>query len=206
MKHIALRMFMNVALLAGIGFLLLATTQTRAEKMTDSSKLQKATLGGGCFWCLEAVYEQLEGVHSVISGYSGGPEVNPSYNDVCSGQTGHAEVVQVTFDPGTVSYAEILDWFWKIHDPTTLNRQGNDIGPQYRSIILYHDAEQKEVAEKSLANAQSAFDKNIVTELVPLDTFYEAEAYHQDYYRHNKSQSYCTFVIRPKLKKLELEP
>ncbi len=205
MLHTTARLLINASLLAGIGFLLFATTKSHAEKMPDSSEYQQATLGGGCFWCLEAVYEQIEGVREAVSGYSGGPEKNPTYQQVSSGRTGHAEVVHVIYDPAVISYSEILDWFWRMHDPTTPNRQGNDIGPQYRSIILYHNDEQKELAEKSLIEAQASLDKKIVTQLVPLETFYKAESYHQDYYQNNKSQGYCSLVIRPKLKKLNLD-
>lgn len=200
------RLLFNAYLLAGIGLLIFAATRTQAEKMPESSPFQQATLGGGCFWCLEAVYEQIEGVKEAVSGYAGGPEENPSYQEVCSGRTGHAEVVQITFDPKVISYSDLLDWFWRMHDPTTLNRQGNDVGPQYRSIILYHNEEQKTLAEKSLASAQPSFEDKIVTQLVPLEKFYRAEGYHQDYYQNNKSQSYCSLVIRPKLKKLDLQP
>ena len=160
-----------------------------------------ATLGGGCFWCLEAVYQEVEGVEKVISGYAGGHVDNPSYEAVCSGRTGHAEVVQVLFDPQATSYREILEIFFAIHDPTTLNRQGADVGTQYRSVIFYHDEGQKETAEAVIAEAQEAWDKPIVTELTPAEEFFEAEAYHQNYYRNNPYQGYCQMVVAPKLKK-----
>lgn len=161
-----------------------------------------ATLGGGCFWCLEPLYEELRGVQHVESGYAGGHVVNPTYEQVCSKTTGHAEVIQITFDPSEVSFREILEVFFTSHDPTTPDRQGNDVGPQYRSIILYHDDEQKRVAEQMLSDyAPQIWDAPIVTELKPLDTFYSAEAYHQDYYRDNGFQPYCLFVIRPKVAK-----
>lgn len=161
-----------------------------------------ATLGGGCFWCLEALYEELRGVQHVESGYAGGHVVNPTYEQVCSKTTGHAEVIQITFDPSEVSFREILEVFFTSHDPTTPDRQGNDVGPQYRSIILYHDDEQKRVAEEMLSDyAPQIWDAPIVTELKPLDTYYRAEAYHQDYYRDNGFQPYCLFVIRPKVAK-----
>lgn len=161
-----------------------------------------ATLGGGCFWCLEPLYEELRGVLQVESGYAGGHVVNPTYEQVCSKTTGHAEVIQITFDPSEVSFREILEVFFTSHDPTTPDRQGNDVGPQYRSIILYHDDEQKRVAEEMLSDyAPQIWDAPIVTELKPLDTYYSAEAYHQDYYRDNGFQPYCLFVIRPKVAK-----
>ncbi|MDX1662529.1 MAG: peptide-methionine (S)-S-oxide reductase MsrA [Candidatus Promineifilaceae bacterium] len=162
---------------------------------------EMATLGGGCFWCLEAVYQEVEGVEKVISGYAGGDVADPSYEAVCTGRTGHAEVVQVLFDPDVTSYREILEIFFAIHDPTTLNRQGADVGTQYRSIIFYHDEDQKETAEAVMAEAQAAWDRPVVTELTPAETFYEAEAYHQNYYRNNPYQGYCRAVVAPKLKK-----
>lgn len=165
--------------------------------------MKRATLGGGCFWCLEAVFEKLKGVSDVTSGYAGGARKNPSYEQVCSGGTGHAEVVQITFDPSQISYSDLLEVFWEIHDPTTLNRQGNDVGTQYRSVIFYHDDQQKEIAEKSKTAAASKFSSPIVTEIQPLPEFYPAEKYHQDYYRQNPFQPYCMIVISPKLKKLE---
>jgi peptide-methionine (S)-S-oxide reductase len=168
-------------------------------------KLEKATFGAGCFWCIEAVFQRIKGVKSVISGYSGGKVENPTYEEVCSGRTGHAEVVQITFDPKVISYEEILDVFWKVHDPTSLNRQGPDEGTHYRSIILYHDEEQKRIAEKSRAEVSKSFDKPIVTEIRPLTKFYKAEDYHQDYYNRNRNAPYCRLVIHPKLEKLKLE-
>jgi len=205
MQHTILRLAVRASLILGILSLTVAGTRTMADQNANQPAPAVATVGGGCFWCLEAVYEQLDGVHNVVSGYSGGPEKDPSYREVSSGKTGHAEVVQVTYNPKTISYAKILDWFWKMHDPTTLNRQGADKGPQYRSIILYHDNTQKEIAEQSIANAQNAFDDPIVTQLLPFETFYKAEGYHQDYYQNNKTAGYCMFVIRPKLKKLDLD-
>lgn len=166
---------------------------------------EQATLGGGCFWCVEAVYERLPGVKSVVAGYAGGTKPNPTYEEVCTGKTGHAEVAQITYDPSTITFAEILNWFWKAHDPTTLNRQGADVGTQYRSVIFYHNEEQRKIAERSKAEAQKLFDDQIVTEIQPLKAFYPAENYHQDYYKNNPHAPYCTFVIRPKLKKLKLE-
>jgi peptide-methionine (S)-S-oxide reductase len=161
------------------------------------------TLGGGCFWCLEAVYEQLNGVEKVESGYSGGVVVNPTYRQVTSGRTGHAEVVQITFDPAVVTFRELLEVFFTIHDPTTLNRQGADVGTQYRSAIFYHDDEQKAVAEQVIQKIAEAgiWGNPIVTEVTPFDAFYRAEEYHQEYYRNNPYQPYCQAVIAPKVSK-----
>jgi peptide-methionine (S)-S-oxide reductase len=162
-----------------------------------------ATLGGGCFWCLEAVFEQLRGVEKVESGYAGGQTEHPNYRDVCGGDTGHAEVAQITFDPAVTSYSDILDVFFATHDPTTLNRQGNDVGTQYRSSIFYHTPEQKRTAESKIAEltAEGLFPRPIVTEVVPLEQFYKAEDYHQGYFRTNPAQPYCQYVVSPKLAK-----
>lgn len=160
-----------------------------------------ATLGGGCFWCLEAVYQELKGVQQVESGYAGGQVANPSYEDVCGGQTGHAEVVRITFDPAIVSYREILEIFFTIHDPTTLNRQGNDCGTQYRSVIYYHTPEQQDTAKHVIAEMANVWDAPIVTELSPLPAYYNAEDYHQNYFRQNPLQGYCAFVVAPKVAK-----
>jgi len=170
--------------------------------MTDAGK-EIATLAGGCFWCLEAVFDDLKGVDSVESGYMGGKTVNPSYEEVCSGETGHAEVAQLSFDPKQVSFKEILEVFFVIHDPTTLNRQGNDVGTQYRSAIFYHSPEQKAAAEQVIANMSAAkvYEDPIVTEVVPASKFYVAEDYHQEYFRRNSAQPYCAFVVRPKVAK-----
>ncbi|UCB44639.1 MAG: peptide-methionine (S)-S-oxide reductase MsrA [Spirochaetota bacterium] len=181
------------------------TYNDTVEGNNMGNKTELATFGGGCFWCTEAVYEKIDGVVSVISGYAGGNKTNPSYEDVVTGKTGHAEVIQIEFDPDKISYDELLDLFWKAHDPTTLNRQGADIGTQYRSIILYHNNMQREAAESSLKRASPLFDRPIVTEVKPLDKFYPAEDYHQDYYENNPNAGYCRIVISPKLKKLELE-
>lgn len=164
---------------------------------------QVITLGGGCFWCLEAVFNELRGVEKVVSGYAGGQAVNPSYREVCSGSTGHAEVVQVSFDPEVISFREILTIFFSIHDPTTLNRQGADVGSQYRSVILYHDESQRETAAALIAELNEAgiWPNPIVTEIAPIEAFYEAEDYHQEYYRYNSEQPYCQVVITPKLAK-----
>ena len=165
--------------------------------------LEKATFGSGCFWCTEAIFENLNGVHSVVSGYAGGLVLNPTYEEVCAGTTGHAEVTQITYDPSVITYDELLEVFWKTHDPTTLNRQGNDAGPQYRSVIFYHNDEQKKLAEKYKAelDKSGAWDKPIVTEISPLTNYFPAEDYHQDYYNNNPNQGYCAFVIGPKLEK-----
>jgi methionine-S-sulfoxide reductase len=167
--------------------------------------VQKSELvvGGGCFWCLEAVFEKLDGVEDVINGYAGGTSQNPTYEEVCDGVGGHAEVVKIVYDPEVISLEDLLDVFFGMHDPTTLNRQGNDVGIQYRSIILYDGEEQKEVIDAALKDMQTRFDKPITTEVVVLEKFYEAEKYHQDYFRKNPTQPYCAFVINPKVEKLE---
>lgn len=160
-----------------------------------------ATLGGGCFWCLEAVYQQLQGVVSVESGYAGGQVPNPTYEQVCEGTTGHAEVVRLNFDPDIASYREILEIFFTIHDPTTRNRQGNDIGTQYRSVIFFHSPKQQKTAKQVIAEMANVWDAPIVTELQPAEAYYKAEAYHQDYFRQNPMQGYCAFVVAPKVAK-----
>jgi peptide-methionine (S)-S-oxide reductase len=182
----------------------------KGERMVDSeyeqqsTQIEVATFGAGCFWCVEAVFQQLDGVLSVRSGYSGGHVDRPTYEQVCSGTSGHAEVCQVQFDPAKISYAKLLEVFWQTHNPTTPDRQGNDVGPQYRSVVFYHNGEQKELAEKykNHLDATGAWDRPIVTEISPFTEFYEAEKHHQDYYRRNPRQSYCQFIIRPKLEKL----
>ena len=171
----------------------------------SGAQIETATLGAGCFWCVEAVLQQLDGVQAVTSGYMGGAVEDPSYQAVCSGTTGHAEVVQVTFDPAVISYADVLQWFWKLHDPTTLNRQGADVGTQYRSVIFTHSAEQSKQAEASKLLAAKDFERPIVTEISSASTYYKAEGYHQDYYALNSEQRYCRAVIRPKLEKLGLK-
>lgn len=175
--------------------------------MTAQQGHALATLGGGCFWCLEAVYKELKGVERVISGYAGGHLENPTYEQVCAGNTGHAEVVQLTYDPNVVSYRDLLDVFFTIHDPTTKDRQGADVGPQYRSIILYHDPEQKAAAEQAIADleAKGVWHAPIVTEIVPLERFYPAEEYHHDYFARNPRQRYCQIVIAPKVAKFRKE-
>ncbi len=169
----------------------------------STNHTETATLGGGCFWCTEAVFEMLPGVKSVTSGYAGGTTANPTYEQVCSGKTGHAEVIQIQYDPAVISSEKLLDTFWDAHDPTTLNRQGPDSGAQYRSIILYANEAQRIAAERSKAEAQKRFTDPIVTEIVPLTHFYKAEGYHQDYFRHNPNQPYCRAIIRPKVEKFE---
>jgi peptide-methionine (S)-S-oxide reductase len=173
--------------------------------MKTEDHLEKATFGGGCFWCTEAIFNRIQGVIHVVSGYSGGTTSNPTYQEVCSGKTGHAEVVQITFDPKTIDYKNLLEIFWLTHDPTTLNQQGADIGTQYRSIILYHDEGQKKTAELTKAELQNSgrWNASIVTEIVKLDHFYPAEEYHWDYFRRNPQQPYCLFTIAPKVLKAE---
>ena len=167
--------------------------------------LALATLGAGCFWCVEAIFQRLEGVEKVVSGYAGGQVKNPTYKEVCTGKTGHAEVIQVHYDPAVISFEELLEVFWQTHDPTTLNRQGNDVGPQYRSAIFYHDDNQKKLAEeyKARLNEEGAFDNPIVTEISPFTNFYVAEDYHQNYFNENGNQPYCAIVIAPKVEKFE---
>jgi peptide-methionine (S)-S-oxide reductase len=178
-------------------------SQEQRRPAYSSNGKQVATLAGGCFWCLEAVFDQLRGVDQVVSGYSGGAVANPSYRAVCAGTTGHAEVVQVTFDPAVVSFRELLEVFFTIHDPTTLNRQGADVGTQYRSAIFAHSAEQKATAEQVIAelNAARIWDDPIVTEVTPFEAFYPAEDYHQEYFERNGGQPYCRAVIAPKVAK-----
>jgi len=171
--------------------------------MTTEAKTETLVLGGGCFWCTEAAYDLLPGVKSVVSGYAGGTTMNPTYQEVCSETTGHAEVIRIKFDPDKVSLREVLGYFWEIHDPTTLNRQGTDVGTSYRSIILYANEEQRLAAEASKQAAQELFRDPIVTEIVPLKKFWPAEDYHQNYFEKNPSQGYCRAVIAPKIRKLE---
>jgi len=166
-----------------------------------ATNLEEATLAGGCFWCLEAVYEQVEGVESVESGYSNGHVENPGYEQVCSGDTGHAEVVRLRFDPSRISYREVLEIFFTIHDPTTPNRQGNDVGTQYRSGIYFHDPQQERTAREVMAEANRAHGGRVVTELAPVRNYWRAEAYHQHYYANHPDQGYCAFVVGPKVEK-----
>ena len=173
-----------------------------ASMNAEEKKTNRALVGGGCFWCVEAVYQTVPGILSATSGYAGGKVPNPTYEQVCTGRTGHAEVVQIEFDPAKISYEQVIDLFWKAHDPTTLNRQGADVGTQYRSIILYENEAQKAAAEKSKAAAQAHFKNPIVTDIVPLQVFYPAETYHQDFYDKNPDYPYSRAVIVPKLEKL----
>ena len=204
-----------MALAAG----LISATQDKPMKTNDSpqseprnessasAETELATFGAGCFWCTEAVFERLPGVVAVKSGYEGGDGADPTYRQVCTGKTGHAEVVQIEFDPERVSFEQLLDLFWRMHDPTTLNRQGADVGSQYRSVVFYHGEAQREAAEamKRKLDASDTFDDSIVTEISPAQTFYEAEDYHQDYFDNNRNAPYCRIVIVPKLRKLDLK-
>jgi len=195
-----------IPLLAAIGalnFTVLAGPTNDVMNTTEPNKIEIAVLGGGCFWCMEAVFERLPGVISVTSGFAGGHTPNPTYEQVCTETTGHAEVTKIEFDPSKISYAKLLEVFWQAHDPTTLNRQGADVGTSYRSIILYRSEEQKQIAEKSKAEAQKNFKNPIVTEIVPYSTFFKAEDYHQQYFDNNSRAPYCQMVIAPKLQKLE---
>lgn len=188
--------------LLATGAISLAASAQMTNTM-NTNKTEIADLGGGCFWCMEAVFERLPGVISVTSGFAGGTTDDPTYEEVCTETTGHAEVTEIVFDPARISYAKLLEVFWQAHDPTTLNRQGADEGTSYRSIILYHDEKQKLIAEKSKLEAQRDFRDPIVTEIVPLKKFYKAEDYHQEYYDNNPGNGYCRVVIAPKLEKLE---
>lgn len=181
------------------------TASNNETILMQNIKTDTATFGSGCFWCTEAIFLQLKGVVKVESGYSGGTRPNPTYDQVCSGATGHAEVTQITYDPSVIKFEELLEVFWKTHDPTTLNRQGADVGTQYRSVIFYHNDEQKQLAEsyKSKLDASGAWENPIVTEISAFKAFYKAEDYHQNYYNNNKRAPYCTFVIGPKLEKFE---
>lgn len=192
------RMILTIFVLLRVGF----PSSFATNHPMNTNMSEQAILGGGCFWCTEAVFEGLEGVVDVESGYMGGSVPNPSYEQVCTGETGHAEVIRVTFDPAILSYSDLLDLFWEAHDPTTLNRQGADVGTQYRSIIYYKDENQKKAALESIRMAQSRFDNPIVTEVAPAATFYPAEDYHQNFYSENKNYPYCRAIITPKLKKL----
>ncbi len=189
--------------IAALNFTALADPPANAMNTNETNKIEIADLGGGCFWCMEAVFERLPGVISVTSGFAGGSTPNPTYEQVCTETTGHAEVTQIEFDPVKISYAKLLDVFWQAHDPTTLNRQGADEGTSYRSIILYRDKKQQLLAEKSKLEAQKKFSSPIVTEIVPLKKFYKAEDYHQEYFDNNSNAPYCQAVIAPKLEKLE---
>lgn len=190
--------------LAAAIFALFPARSHGALPVADKGRTESATFGGGCFWCLEAVFERLPGVQSVVSGYAGGTVPNPTYEQVCTGMTGHAEVVRIEYDPSVVTYEQLLDLFWRAHDPTTPDRQGADVGTQYRSIILYHSEAQRLAAENSRDSLASRgeFSSPIVTEIIPLKNFYRAEEYHQNYFQNHPNAPYCTFVIAPKLKKI----
>ncbi|SMO80776.1 peptide-methionine (S)-S-oxide reductase [Saccharicrinis carchari] len=183
--------------------LFIITTAVFLFMGSEAKNKKKATLGAGCFWCVEAVYDELQGVLSVVSGYAGGHDETPTYNEVCSGNTGHAEVCQITYDADQISFGEILAVFWSVHDPTTLNRQGADVGTQYRSVIFYHSEEQKRIAQEQikLIGEQKLYTDPIVTEVAPLTKFYPAEAYHQEYFANNPNQPYCRMVVGPKVEK-----
>jgi len=201
MKHLLLLIFGIV--MVNFAYPKYLTTDSQ-KKMNDSND-KIAVFGGGCFWCTEAIFEKLKGVKKVVSGYSGGKIANPTYKEVCSGLTGHAECTQITYDPDEIKYSELLEVFWSTHDPTTLNRQGGDVGTQYRSVIFYADEEQRKEAEdyKNRLEKEKIWDKPIVTEITKLDKFYSAEAYHQEYYENNTDQSYCRIVITPKVEKFK---
>jgi len=195
---------------AAVAFLLalsltltLASAQSKPIMNDSTNRTALATFGGGCYWCTEAIYQMVPGVKSVVSGFAGGTRENPTYEEVCTGQTGHAEVIQVEYDPAVTSYEKLLHTFWEAHDPTTLNRQGNDEGTQYRSIILYRTDAEKAAAEKSKAEAQKNFSRPIVTEIVPLKKFFKADDYHQNYFRTHPNQAYCRAIIAPKVEKFE---
>jgi len=187
--------------------LLLISSLTFAKEniMDDKQNLETITLGSGCFWCTEAVFQKLKGVISSISGYSGGDTENPTYEDICSGTTNHAEVIQITFNPKKISLSELLEVFWRTHDPTTLNRQGNDVGTQYRSVIFYHNENQKRIAEELKEDLEKTkiYNDSIVTKITRFEKFYKAENYHQNFYNQNKNQPYCSFVITPKIEKFK---
>lgn len=183
----------------------LLLTMTAAVSSAAPAKLESLVLGGGCFWCTEAAYELLPGVKNVVSGYAGGHVPNPTYEQICTKKTGHAEVIRIDYDPAEISLERLLDFFWQVHNPTQVGGQGNDIGPQYRSVILFASEAQKIAAEKSRAKAALEFRDPITTEILPLEKFWEAEAYHQDYFRRNPNQGYCAYVIAPKITKLRQE-
>jgi len=183
-----------------IGILISGVIQAKQTKKMEKENKEIATLGSGCFWCTEAIFQELEGVEKVESGYMGGQTLNPTYKDICTGETGHAEVCQITFNPEVISFTDLLEVFWMVHNPTTLNRQGADVGTQYRSVIFYHSDEQKTIANELLEklDKSGSWDDPIVTEISAAEKFYKAENYHQNYYNQNKSQPYCSFVIKPK--------
>lgn len=197
------RILTYVTILLGVSSTYCATYYTEILTMKENKNLKEVTFGAGCFWCIEAVFEELKGVVSVESGYSGGQVKNPTYEQICTGTTGHAEVARIVYDADIINFKELLEVFWQTHDPTTLNRQGNDIGTQYRSVIFYHDKSQKDQAEhyKVELNKSGAFSSTIVTEITPLNDYYKAENYHQNYYSLNPNQGYCQYIIAPKMEK-----
>ena len=202
--------FFGLSVVIGVGCLRqdeVLAKETVEQKILNESNdsMEISIIGGGCFWCTEAVFERIEGIKEVISGYAGGEPPNPTYKEICTGKTGHAEVIKIIFDPSIVSFAKVLEIFGECHDPTTLNRQGADVGTQYRSTIMYLTEEQKTQSIQWKEKLAAKFEDPIVTEIVPAPIFYPAEEYHQDYYKKNPNQGYCSFVIRPKLKKLNLE-
>jgi peptide-methionine (S)-S-oxide reductase len=203
--------FCLLTIIAFIGCLpqeeaLLKVNSKKSEEIAkNKTSMEISIIGGGCFWCTEAVFERIEGIKDVVSGYAGGEVLNPTYKQICTGTTGHAEVIKITFDPSIISFSKILNLFGECHDPTTLNRQGADVGTQYRSTIMYLSDEQKNIATEWKNRLSQKLEDPVVTEIVPAPIFYPAEDYHQDYYKKNPNQGYCSFVIRPKLKKLNLE-
>jgi peptide-methionine (S)-S-oxide reductase len=212
MKALNIRHYLLAVILSSLTFTSCARNKVKSDINNDMSdtaignvKTDSATFGAGCFWCVEAVFQRLEGVLKVTSGYSGGHVVNPTYEEVCSKQSGHVEVTRIVYDPAKITFDELLEVFWQTHDPTTRDQQGNDVGPQYRSVVFYHTDEQKQKAEhyKKALDTSGAWDKPIVTDIEPLKNFYAAENYHQNYYNDNPEQMYCRYVIRPKLEKLE---
>ena len=196
---------MNHNLIKQLSLVLIFTVAVFSSYAQNIEQMELTTLGAGCFWCVEAIFQDMAGVSKVESGYSGGQIENPSYQEICTGQTGHSEVIQITFDPTVISFRKILDVFWNTHDPTTLNRQGADRGTQYRSAIFYHSEEQRTIAEGSKAEAGTLFRDPIVTEITPFSKFYMAEGYHQDYFNLNGQQPYCTMIIAPKVSKFKKE-
>lgn len=197
--------FLLAAFFIGVFLFAQSNTSNKSKIMTEDLKMETAIFGTGCFWCTEAIFQQVEGVEKVTSGYSGGKVANPTYKQVCSGTTGYAECLKIDYDPTKVTFDELLEIFWQVHDPTTLNRQGNDVGTQYRSVVFYQNEEQKAKVEKykTALNKSGAWDNPVVTTLEPFVKFYPAEDYHQNYYNDNKNEGYCQFVIRPKVEKFE---
>lgn len=203
-QYISILLFIILSTVSVYGLNKNADDSEKKGKSMDKPQLEVATFGAGCFWCVEAIFEELQGVKEVVSGYTGGHVKNPTYKQVCTGETGHAEIAQITFDPNVISYEELLYVFWRTHDPTTLNRQGADVGTQYRSAIYYHNENQKEIAERSKkeTDASDLYSDTIVTEISPAGIVYEAEDYHQNYFSLNPNQPYCKLVIDPKVKKM----